>query len=78
MECENINVPIVGGVELSNVIFVKSLYPNALLPMLVMLLGIVNAVSTTIESYIRSVPPIRREKNSVRQYLLDLADDCIV
>lgn len=39
-------------------------------------LGIVNAVSTTIESYIRSVPPIRREKNSVRQYLLDLADEC--
>lgn len=38
-------------------------------------LSIISAASTTIEHCIRSIPPIRREKESVRQYLLDLAGD---
>lgn len=38
-------------------------------------LSIVQAASITIERCIRRVPPIRREKESVRQYLLELAGE---
>lgn len=37
-------------------------------------LSIIHAASTTLERCIRKVPPQRRERESVRQYLLDLAD----
>lgn len=38
-------------------------------------IGIVNAASTALERCIKKVPPERKEKAAVRQYLLDLANE---
>lgn len=38
-------------------------------------ISIVNAASTALEQCIRKVPPERKEKETVRQYLLDLANE---
>lgn len=37
--------------------------------------GIVQAASTTLERCLRLIPPVRKEKASVRNYLLTLADE---
>lgn len=41
-------------------------------------LSIIDATATTINRCIQSLPPIRREKESVRRYLLELADNIVL
>ena len=38
-------------------------------------IGIVNSAAIALESCVKKVPPERKEKNSVRQFMLELADE---